>query len=451
MTSISAGELKLHWGILDFELLKFIRNGLSAYDRFGRRTITESQVEYEKDETLSELRQRLYLRERKHETQRIEKNNSAEYRANAQLLGIELPPPETYDDKIIYARVEKRIMEEYDQLPSFRVVPRDRRLIPAELNDNDLEALLDEIKTFHFTAEDINIFAELNGLKLIGDAYSAIEQANREAVEREKTGQLKPEGKQTPQQAQANNIDHEEFIRSLEISYVSDTEIKIRGGGNKSKIYGMKDLGFLKEKSKAWNAFILILNSKDHRYHVGAAHGAKRKRKTSYDIGQKVLFELNKKFVPFFNKIYPLQLPEKYKVYELIPGKTEAPGTYRFKFQIKTNHDAAMESFNVLPKDQLLQKIGEISEEYKKLSKRGSKEAETQLEGIKGNLYSAVEIALKKEWLTRNRVLYYINERSDDSPNIVYPKKVEGRWINDINDSSPDEHSIEDDESSQED
>lgn len=438
MTSISAGELKLHWGILDFELLKFIRNGLSAYDRFGRRTITESQVEYEKEETLSELRQRLYLRESKHETQRIEKNNSAEYRANAQRLGIELPPPETYDDKIICARVEKRIMEEYDQLPSFPVVPRDRRLIPAELSDDDLQALLDEINTFNFTVEDINIFAELNGLKLIGDAYSAIEQANREA-------------KQTPQQAQPNNIDYEKFIRSLEISYVSDTEIKIRGGGKNSKIYGMKDLGFLKDKSKVWTAFILILNSKDHRYHVGAAHGAKRKRKTSYDIGQKVLVELNKKFVPFFNKIYQLQLPEKYRVYELIPGKAEAPGTYRFKFQIKSNHDGVIERDNALPKDQLLQKIGELSEEFKKFSKRGTKEAEARLEGIKGNLYSAVEIALQKDWLTKNRVKYYISDQSEDSNHVVYPKKIRGRWINDINDSSPDEYPKEDEESSQED
>jgi hypothetical protein len=104
-----------------------------------------------------------------------------------------------------------------------------------------------------------------------------------------------------------------------------------------------------------------------------------------------------------------------------------------------------------LPKDQLLQKIEDLSDEFKKLSKRGSKEAETQVEGIKSNLYSAVEIALQNEWLTKNRVAYYINEHSEDSSHDVYPQKIKGRWINDINDSSPDEHPIDDEESSQED
>ena len=193
MTRISAGDLKLHWGILDFELLKFIRNGLSAYDRFGRRTITESQVEHEKEETLSELRQRLYLRERKHEAQKIEKNNSAEYRANAQRLGIELPPPEIYNDEKIRQRVEARIAEEYDRVPSFPVVPLDQRLIPDELKEFDLRKLLREIKTFHFKIQDINRFAQLHGLKIIDDADPATDQENQEEVEHQKADKPGPE------------------------------------------------------------------------------------------------------------------------------------------------------------------------------------------------------------------------------------------------------------------
>ena len=176
MKYISADELKKHWEILDFELLKYIRDGLPAYDRIGMCTITDSQVVYEKEESIDDLRTRLLLRESKHQSQRVEKNNSAEYAINAHrlikagLLDSKLPPPEVYDVEKVGQRVEKRIIEEYDQLPSFPVVPPGRRLISAELNDSDLHTLLDEIKTFQFKILEINQFAQLHELKLINEA-----------------------------------------------------------------------------------------------------------------------------------------------------------------------------------------------------------------------------------------------------------------------------------------
>ncbi|OHE22092.1 MAG: hypothetical protein A3J94_11425 [Syntrophus sp. RIFOXYC2_FULL_54_9] len=121
MKYISADELKKHWEILDFELLKYIRDGLPAYDRTGLCTITDSQVVYEKEESIDDLRTRLLLRESKHQSQRVEKNNSAEYAINAHrlikagLLDSKLPPPEVYDVEKVGQRVEKRIIEEYDQ------------------------------------------------------------------------------------------------------------------------------------------------------------------------------------------------------------------------------------------------------------------------------------------------------------------------------------------------
>jgi hypothetical protein len=176
MKYISAEEVKKHWGILDFELLKYIQDSLPAYDRTGLRTITDSQVVYEKEESIDDLRTRFLLRESKHQSRRVEKNNSAEYAINALrlikagLLDSELPPPEMYNAEKIRQRVEERIIEEYDQLPSFPVVPPGRRLISAELNDSDLHTLLDEIKTFQFKIEDMNEFGRLHGLKLIDEA-----------------------------------------------------------------------------------------------------------------------------------------------------------------------------------------------------------------------------------------------------------------------------------------
>lgn len=244
--------------------------------------------------------------------------------------------------------------------------------------------------------------------------------------------------------------DLDTFIRSIQFCFVSDTEIKIRGGGKNAKIYDMKAVGFQKEKSKVWKAFITILTSKDHLYHVGKAHGAEGVRKTAYDQGRKVPDAINKKLIPFLNNIYQMQLPADFKVYELIPEKKEAPGIYRFKFQIKSNIDAESERFNALPQSELLQQIEELSGKFKKLSEVGTEAAETQVERIKNELYTAVEIALQKEWLPRNRAAYYMNEQSEDSPHVVYPMKVEGRWTSDINDISPVEHPLDDEESSQE-
>ncbi|MBW6485168.1 MAG: hypothetical protein K0B01_03315 [Syntrophobacterales bacterium] len=83
--------------------MKYIREGLPAYDQLGLRTITDYEVAYEKEETIDEFRKRLFLRESKHQSRRAEKNNSAEYAINARrlinagLLDSKLPPPELYD------------------------------------------------------------------------------------------------------------------------------------------------------------------------------------------------------------------------------------------------------------------------------------------------------------------------------------------------------------------
>lgn len=200
---VSTDELKKFWGILDFQLVKFIRDGLTAIDQTGRSTITESQVAFEQEESKDELRLRLYLRESKHETQRIEKNNSSEYRLNAHNMGIELPPPEIYNDEKVRKRVEARIAEEYDRVPSFPVVPPDRRLIPDELKEFDIRKLLREIKTFHFKIQDINRFAQLHGLKIIDDADPATDQENQEEVEHQKADKPGPE---PPQQTVGDYI-----------------------------------------------------------------------------------------------------------------------------------------------------------------------------------------------------------------------------------------------------
>jgi len=220
-------------------------------------------------------------------------------------------------------------------------------------------------------------------------------------------------GEATQTSAQDHDHDHDSFIRSLKVSYVSDTEISIKAGGKNAKTYEKKELGFKKNNSKTWVAFIQILTSQDHFYRVGEARGAKKERKQSYDVGQKTLFEISRKMVSFFNKTYQIQLLEKYKVYELVPRKQEKPGTYRFKFQITQDGNADREGLEELSRGQLLSKIETLSEQCKMLCYRGDEEGEAKVEKIKNQLDSAIIIASKKGWLGENRAGGYLNPQDD--------------------------------------
>jgi hypothetical protein len=207
--------------------------------------------------------------------------------------------------------------------------------------------------------------------------------------------------------------DMENFIRSLQVAFVNDTEIRIKGGNKNAKKYDKKELGFIKENSKIWDEFINILKSNDHYYHVGKARGAKMVRKKSYNVAQKVLVEINKRLVSFFNETFQLQLPKNYKTYELIPYKNDAPGKYRFKFKIKNNSDADIKGFEKLSKDELLSQIETLSGEYRKLSKEGNEEAEKKILKIKDQLNDAVVIACSEGWLAQNRARSYLNSQDD--------------------------------------
>ena len=213
---------------------------------------------------------------------------------------------------------------------------------------------------------------------------------------------------------EANEIkDYESVIRSLQVSYVNNTEIKIKVGNRnqRSRIYSHDDLGFHREDSRAWIAFIRILESRDHLHYVGKAHGSGRVRNKSYDTEQKILYGISEKFVSFLNKTYQMQLPEKYKVYELMRG--EQKGIYRFKFAIKKHSDDDIEDYKKLSKDELLSQIKTLSEQCGILSNKGDEAAETKTDKTRGQLYSAVEIACKKGWLAKNRARSYLNPQDD--------------------------------------
>lgn len=422
---VTAQHIQSYWNILPSELLDFIHSGLPVYRQTG---IVIEAKELLPEKTVFDIKKELALRAaRDYEARRC--------RSVITLAHI----PSSFHSTDIKGIIPIAPPKPLATTGAMIDIDAEANRVFKKLKKQKDNQTITDLNTFLFKREEINKYAQLNQLKLIDEA--------RVPPQDSKTTMQPP---MSIESCLPQVVDCERFIRSLQISYVSDTEIKIRGGGKNAKTYGMKDLGFQKETSQAWKAFITLLNSKYHCYLVGKARGAKGQRKKSYDIRQKILVEINKKFVSFFNNIYLLRLSEKYKVYELIPKQNEAPGTYRFKFQITNSRNAGVKGFEELSRDELLQQIEELSEKYRLFSKRGDEESETLTYKIKDQLNAAIENACRNDWLTHNRAWSYLSPEAD-VPFVKYPSKIKGVWKSDSNDSSPVEHPIDDEESSQED
>lgn len=206
----------------------------------------------------------------------------------------------------------------------------------------------------------------------------------------------------------------EEFIQTMEVTFVSDTEIKIKVGKNKARIFDQQTLGFKKANSKIWQVFIKIIRGPEHTYHVGKSRGANRARKNSYDVGQKYLDQINDKICTFLNKTYQeAQLPKTFKVHELIPQKKEAPGTYRFKFKITDDIALNKGRYDNLSKVDLIADIEELSKKVKELSECYGKDKEIETEELSRELQTKVVLALEKKWIGPNQANGYLNPPSD--------------------------------------
>jgi len=168
--------------------------------------------------------------------------------------------------------------------------------------------------------------------------------------------------------------DYESFVKSLRISCGDNNdEVRIQVPGKESKKYPCHILGFRDSNTGQWKTLIEILKEPSHACYVGKSHdyGSKskqktqksdselecnegeqnqqsisehdhgmslvegkqsRQRNTEYDRKLRMLQEINKKLIVFFNKHYFVEIPDKFKLFEKYPGKDS--GTYRFVFQV---------------------------------------------------------------------------------------------------------------------
>lgn len=210
---------------------------------------------------------------------------------------------------------------------------------------------------------------------------------------------------------QQEQLEPEQFIRALSVSYENDEEIRIKIHGQRSKTYSHALLGFKRANVRTWRTLLDILQSPDHLYHLGVAHGAGRVRNKSYDANRRILEEINKKFVAFFNKTFNVELSNSFRIFELI--KNGPSGTYRFKFTV-ADFGNDNTQYGDLSRDELIEKIEKLSSHWASLKTKGDEDSEKETFKVEDKLRSAAMNAVKKGWLTRKQMKNYLNPPKED-------------------------------------
>lgn len=146
----------------------------------------------------------------------------------------------------------------------------------------------------------------------------------------------------------------ETFIRSLQISYLDNTEVKIQYKGKRMN-YTCESIGFRDSKTKGWKTFLEILESTDHVYRLSPAYSINKEtqqkvRIKNYDKRLQLLKAINEKFISFLTRQpYEVNFPPNFKLYERQPA--QGKGAYSFKFQIPSDKP----SYNT--KDETLRRL----------------------------------------------------------------------------------------------
>jgi len=162
--------------------------------------------------------------------------------------------------------------------------------------------------------------------------------------------------------------DYEDFISSLQVSYIDNTEVKVQYKGKRMN-YTCESIGFRNCKTEEWKTFLRILEDTDHVYRLGPAYFNDNKihqkvRINNYDSRLNLLKEINKKLVSFLTQQYKINFPSKFKLYER--KLTQGKGAYSFKFQILSGKPSYNKEDQALERLQVLVKKGASDEEIHK-------------------------------------------------------------------------------------
>ena len=196
----------------------------------------------------------------------------------------------------------------------------------------------------------------------------------------------------------------DKFVRELRVYYENDSEIKVQTPRKPLESLNLSILGFHNEEAVPWKDFLNILQNPEHTYScgpstLGKAYGAHKN--PVYSRNQKRLQSLSAKLIGGLNKVYQVGIPEKYSLFERVPGKQ---GTYKPKFKIEDRPgiNPIEEKYDRYSKDRLLKEIENLFENYK----AAQAEAQEQIaNSIFAKLVPAATVAHRKKWVTEEKII----------------------------------------------
>jgi hypothetical protein len=117
----------------------------------------------------------------------------------------------------------------------------------------------------------------------------------------------------------------EQFVRSLRVKYVNDTEVTVQRPNESPAPYTYANFGCKRNDTKEWKALQSSIEGPDHLFRT-------HKRGVKPDAQRKILNEIDSKLKSFFHKEFSVRLSDDFKTFVLVPA--EGVGVYQFKFKV---------------------------------------------------------------------------------------------------------------------
>jgi len=383
---INGKDLKAHWGKRGFELFGYLKKGLRIYNQNGQEIINADTLERGRKNPIewyeSELNRLVDLAHGEQETGKVVTRGGGFHRENP-LLHL------TDQEK------KQQAKERYEKQPLELKDPPPHMSFTLPLDEKEASIVLFELNSLLFKKDEASEFAEQHG-------YPRLDSSTEMPVtHKEKDEDLtSPSPNVLDRAATEKEPEYESFVRSLRVFYENDSEIEVQTPGKPSKSLNLSILGFQGKEAVPWKDFLNILQSPDHTYScgpstLGKTHEARKNPK--YSHRQKRLKSLSAKLIGGLNKVYQVGIPEKYSLFELVPGKQ---GTYKPKFNIedRLGINPIEMQYDRCTEDQLREKIAKLYETYKKAY---SQAEEHIAKSIFTKLVSAATVATNKGWLTK--------------------------------------------------
>lgn len=136
------------------------------------------------------------------------------------------------------------------------------------------------------------------------------------------------------------------FVKNLTVWAENDSEVLIKEQGKSPLSYSHKELGFARNNTAEWDAFLAVLNGPDYFFFFNKKMGAK-----------KVLVRsIEKKLLAFIGNEFDKDFQSDFKLIEPI---SDSPGCKKFKFNIKGETPLIKPNLNGLDKKAIFKLIVE--------------------------------------------------------------------------------------------